>query len=244
VPAVVVDSAHHRAAGALSGALLVGRPSPTPGAAGRAAALPPMARDLGDGRSAWRPAATSPIAFVLDHASGRIVARCGDANDAATCTPLDALLLGGWIRVSLATPPDADSPDDPPLAAGVALALTRGTLVEPGCLTDVQAGALAYHCAIAPDGGAWSGRSDVVPSGWRLGVEPGRYRVCRYVSTAADATRPDAGGRNTAHPARYELVDQPLMQQNFLVIRGEQPCPVAPPSTQRRDGLVTAQHQP
>jgi len=234
-PGAVLHSAQVRDAAALSAALLLVRGDARAGITGRTATLPLAAREIGPGRSAWRPSPTAPHVFVFDHASGRIVARCTDEADARTCTPVDALSLGGWIRVSLAAPPDPAGAGDAPLPAGVALALTRGTLLEPGCHVEQSSGALAYHCAIAPDDGAWSGRSEITPAGWTVGDAPDQYRVCRYVA--------DTGG-NAAHPARYEHVDQPLIEQNFLIVRGGQPCPAAPPAADRPHAIVTAAHQP
>jgi hypothetical protein len=123
--------------------------------------------------------------------------------------------------------------DDVPLPLTVGVQPTTGTLLAAGCITDTHGRALAYHCAIAPSGGAWSGLSAVVPQGWTIGHAAGQYRVCRYTSASGDA-----------HPATYEHVDRNLMQQNFLVIRGDQSCPVAPASPLVPDGVITAAHQP
>jgi hypothetical protein len=240
-PPVLLHSALSRADPALSGALLL---SPEPGLRvhGRAPSVPVDAVDRGDGQSIWRPAAGLPLAFVIDNVTGRIVARCDlDPAAPAGCTPLDALLLTGWVRVSLAAPPDAAAPDDAPLALDVALRLTRGRLAAPGCSTERVGAALAYHCIIEPAGGAWSGRSDIAPHGWSIGTAAGQNRVCRYVAATGAGTPHE---RNAAHPARYENVDRPLMQQNFLVIPGDAPCPAVPASPAHPDGIVTMPHQP
>jgi hypothetical protein len=200
------------------------------------------AGDRGDGQSVWWPTAGLPLAFVIDNATGRIVARCDlDPAAPAGCTPLDALLLSGWVRVSLAASPDAAAPDDAPLALVVELRLTRGRLAAPGCATGRAGAALAYHCVIEPADGAWSGRSDIALHGGSIGTASGQYRVCRYVAAPGAGTPHE---RNAAHPARYENVDRPLMQQNFLVIPGDAPCPVVPASPAHPDGIVTVPHQP
>jgi len=240
-PPVSLHSALGRAEAALSGALLLARDA-VARVHGRAASIPPSARALGDGRSVWRPASALPLAFVFDDATGRITARCDDERALPdACVALDALLLAGWVRVSLAAPPDAANPVDAALPLAIALSLSQGRLAEPGCLTELRDGALAYHCVIEPDGGAWSGRSDLVPQGWTIGAAAGQYAVCRYVGAAGDA---GAGDRNATHPARYDHVDRPLMQQNFLVIRGDQPCPAVPASPTRPGGILTVAHQP
>jgi Tfp pilus assembly protein PilV len=220
-------SASARTPPELSGALVLSRGA-APRVHGRAPAVPMLARDLGGGRSLVQPSAATPITFVVDNTNGHVAARCLDAG-ATDCVALDGLPLAGWIRVSLAVPPDPVRADDTPLPIAVALQLTQGSLVAPGCATERRDGVLAYHCIIAPERGAWSGRSDVV-----VADANERYRVCRYVAPGGD--------RNAAHPDRYELVDRPLMQQNFLVIRRDQACPVAPASPALPDGIATAAH--
>jgi type II secretory pathway pseudopilin PulG len=217
---LAVSTATNRAPAELSAVLV----APRDAAAGtrvfgRAPAVPVAARDRGDGRSVLPPAPGTAISFVFDNGSGRIAARCTGALT-TECAALDALSVSGWIRVSLATPPDAVHPDDTPLPLSVALGLTQGRLAEPGCVIERRDGALAYHCVIETDGGTWSGRSDVLAQG---------YVVCRYAPS---------------HPERYDHIDRPLMQQNFLVIRNGQSCPVVPPSPSLPDGMLTLAHQP
>ena len=83
---------------------------------------------------------------------------------------------------------------------------------------------VAYQCVvpIAGTAGRWSGRSSLVPLGWTLGTSASDHKVCRYT---ADLDRSGAIDRNEEHPADYVAVDRSLMQQNFLVIRGDQACP-------------------
>jgi hypothetical protein len=108
---------------------------------------------------------------------------------------------------------------------------------------------LAYQCVVPITGaaGRWSGRSSLVPLGWTLGTAAQDRRVCRY---ATDLDRSGAIDRNEEHPATYTAVDRSLMQQNFLVIRGDQACPGV--TAMRIDTLdvagatqsTTVQHQP
>lgn len=95
----------------------------------------------------------------------------------------------------------------------------------------------AYTCAVAVDGGTgtWSGRTSVVPRGWSLGTTADTYRVCRVV---ADYDGSGTIDRNPEHPADYVDVEEPLLHQNFLVIRGDQPCPDG------SAGLHALAHQP
>ena len=218
----------------LSGALAASGGGPPPaGLRGRSIAIPINAVDLGNGTSALRAAA---LTLVFDNTTGHIVQRCelraeAGRADAAACTALDALLLSGWVRFSLGVPPDAQHADDPPLALDIALALADvGNADPPRCTTESRGRALAYHCAIATSGGAWSGRSTVVPRGWSLGARANEHKVCRY---AADRDGSGAVDSNAEHPNDYRQVTRSLMQQNFLVVRGDQPCPAD-----------TVQHQP
>ena len=83
---------------------------------------------------------------------------------------------------------------------------------------------MAYQCVVPITGaaGRWSGRSSLVPLGWSLGTAATDHRVCRYTT---DLDHSGAIDRNEEHPADYLAVDRSLMQQNFLVIRGDQACP-------------------
>ncbi len=83
---------------------------------------------------------------------------------------------------------------------------------------------VAYQCVVPITGaaGRWSGRSSLVPLGWSLGTAAADHKVCRY---ATDLDRSGAIDRNEEHPAAYSAVDRSLMQQNFLVIQGDQACP-------------------
>jgi hypothetical protein len=107
---------------------------------------------------------------------------------------------------------------------------------------------VAYRCVVvaAGDPPRWSGQSVLVPVGWTIGTAPTQRRVCRYVN---DLDGSGAIDRNDEHPSVYRQVDQALLQQNFLVIRGDLACPPAAatidstaPGTAA--GVATVQHQP
>jgi Tfp pilus assembly protein PilV len=108
---------------------------------------------------------------------------------------------------------------------------------------------VAYQCVVPVTGaaGRWSGRSNLVPLGWSLGTAAADHKVCRYTT---DLDRSGAIDRNEEHPAAYTAVDRSLMQQNFLVIRGDQACPSG--TAMRIDSRdvagaaqsTTVQHQP
>jgi Tfp pilus assembly protein PilV len=264
---LALDTAIARVDPALAAALAVA-PAGVPalgalGAFGRSVHVPLAAKDLGDGRSAFKPREDGGIAFVLDNISGQIVALCEQATPTrptasldlaalGACTKLSGLLLSGYVRFAAASSvvaspaaasPAATSSADPsrtdttPLPLEIALALQGGSYPrEPLCiaapLDDDADRAVRYHCLVPVRAdGRWSGRSSVVPQGWRIGTGAGEYRVCRY---SADLDGSGAVDRNVEHPARYENVDAALAQQNFLVVAGPDACP-AP---------GTVQHQP
>jgi Tfp pilus assembly protein PilV len=112
--------------------------APVHGAFGRSRWIPLFARDLGNGKSAFKPLAAGSIAFVLDNRSGLVESECAGVDPALatrdltassllTCTAGLAYLVSGTIRFSLAAPASAIAANDLPLDVGVALALTGGT---------------------------------------------------------------------------------------------------------------------
>lgn len=107
---------------------------------------------------------------------------------------------------------------------------------------------VAYRCVVvaAGDPPRWSGQSVLVPVGWTIGTAPAQRRVCRYVN---DLDGSGAIDRNDEHPLVYRHVDQPLQQQNFLVIRGDLTCPAEAaatidPKAAATAVVATAAHQP
>jgi hypothetical protein len=241
---------------ALAGALAL-PPSRTPvqRPLERSVAIPIPASDLGDGRSVFKPVARGSLALVFDNASGALIARCTTplvpgasltAADLIDCDTTRGLLLSGRVRFASG---------DPALALDVALTLGGGGVYAkaPVCATEaktMRSGEpyVGYHCVVYPlASGAWSGRLDVLPSGWQLGLTAADWRVCRY---SADLDRSGAIDRNAEHPASYTGVSGPLTQQNFLIVKGTQNCPLgsAVSITGTADDVVvdlsTAPHQP
>jgi hypothetical protein len=239
---------------ALSGSLtLVAAAASIKPVLGRSPLIPLTAKDLGNGSSAFKPSEALTLAFVFDNASGRITSRCDHiAADLRTadlgsarlidCTPMNGMLLSGVVRVSLAMPPEAAHPAEMSLPLAVGIAFTGPVKPEaPVCITDQSERAVAYHCVIAPASGHWSGRSALVPRGWTLGLTAADKKVCRY---SADNDGSGAIDSNAEHPDDYKDVDRSLMQQNFLIIRGDQPCPVAAKGEAVFADISTVQHQP
>jgi hypothetical protein len=112
------------ASGAVRGALR--------GVLGRAPAIPVSARDLGNGRSAWKPDERAVTALIFDNASGAIVGRC-DGIAATTATRdlstanLAACAVGRWLLVAGTLRFSAPAaPTESPPAAAMAIALDDG----------------------------------------------------------------------------------------------------------------------
>ena len=82
-----------------------------------------------------------------------------------------------------------------------------------------------------------------MPSGCTIGIGSGNgdNRVCRY---AADVDGSGAIDANIEHPSDYVDVTGPLLAQNFLVVRGDQSCPVAAGGDSLTAGIGTVPHQP
>jgi Tfp pilus assembly protein PilV len=122
--------------------------TPVKGAHGRSAFVPLAARDVGGGRSAFKPIGAGTIAYVFDNATGAVVARCNavagtiatrdlSSADLAGCDTAHGLLLSGTVRFSLAAPPDAAAARDPALAFDVVLATSGGTYpLAPACSSE------------------------------------------------------------------------------------------------------------
>ena len=257
----------------LVGALMLRRDDGRPGGAfGRHPRIPLSARDLGDGRIAYKPRSSGTLTWLFDARSAQVTARCRSAAGLASadlgttslfdCQALSGLLLSGVLRFATQGDTlgaaDAENPLGSALDLDLRLTLTSSGHPEPAweCEDDAPEGlppattlqtVVHYACVVQPAGSPprWSGRLDVEPIGWEL-AETGAtgYRVCRY---SADH---DGNGRIDAreHPRRYSAVNEALGDQNFLVIRAAAACPTdAPAGTGSPANWVddsTQAHQP
>ena len=107
------------------------------GAYGRSPSIPLAARNLGDGRSAFKPVADGRVALVFDNLSGELVGSCQASAALATrdldppalsgCDPARGFVLSGSVRFSSSTPPQAGAANDTPLALGIGLIATSGS---------------------------------------------------------------------------------------------------------------------
>jgi hypothetical protein len=219
--------------------IAIARPS------GRAAAIPFESLAIAPGQSLWQPGAPGTPSWVFDDADGSIVSRC--AGTSGACDAAGGSVLSGHLRFSASAPPDPSTPGDGLLPLAVVLALDGSPPRRVGCATQSIAGAGArfvrYGCVIPdPPSAGWSGRVEIEPLGWSVGTQADSHRVCRY---SADLDDSGAIDRNDEHPARYTAVQGALSQQNYLLVRGDQPCPGPSAAGTHNDPLQnTVQHQP
>ena len=212
---------------------------------GRAPDIPFESISTAPDRSLWQPGGPGAAAWVFGDADGAIVARCSAAPSG--CEPASGTVLSGHLRFSASAPPDPATPGDPLLPLGVVLALDGPPARLVRCAIQPVAIANArfvrYGCVVPdPPATGWSGRVEIEPLGWSVGTRAGSQRVCRY-STDLDGS--GAIDRNDEHPARYATVHGALRQQNYLVVRGDQPCPDGSTIATHNDALLdTVQHQP
>lgn len=147
---VVLHSFIARIAPAYAGSLALRAgavPAFARGADDRAPTLPLTARNLGDGRSAWKPDERGTVALVFDNRSGAIIGRCDSvaastatrdlsAADLAGCATGRWLLASGTIRFTDSVPPDAATAHQAPLDTALALALRDGDYpAAPTCFS-------------------------------------------------------------------------------------------------------------
>lgn len=202
--------------------------------------IPVKAKDVGSNRSIYKPPNSGGIAWVFDNLTGLIVSRCSGLSDSASNADFSAstlslycnnnvaaLPVSGFVRFSLATPPDSDYPGSDALPLDLVFSLTSTGHPDPAfeCSDDAPATAVSnrpdgvsYFCAVYPGStGSWSGQ--LLLNGLALG--DGGYRVCRY---SADY---DGNGKrdNAEHPSAYSAVTAALTAQNFLVVRAAASCP-------------------
>jgi Tfp pilus assembly protein PilV len=223
-----------------------------PAARGRHPAIPIEAVDLPDGRIAWKLSPASTTVWLFDRSSGQVTQRCASTAGLANaelsaasltgCVAVGGLPIWGAVRFALASatpgPAEAANPPSAALALDMRITLTSSGHPDPGwtCEDDADSavasgllpGAVRYFCVVQPAGTPprWSGRLDVVPTGWTIGGSAAdARRVCRYSVDRNTNGRID----NLEHPAAYVDVDGPQGQQNFLVVPLVANCPVDQP---------------
>jgi hypothetical protein len=238
----------------LVGALMLRRDDGRPaGAHGRHPRIPLSAKDLGDGRIAFKPRAAGTLTWLLDAHTAQATARCRSAAGLASadltaaslgdCQSLSGLLLSGAVRFATqgetAGVAEAENPTGSALDLDLQLSLTSSGHPDPAweCDDDAPDGVppaatlqtvVHYACVVQPAGSPprWSGRLDILPRGWELGDAGAGGATGGYRICRYSADH-DGNGRIDAreHPLRYSAVSEPLADQNFLVVRATAACP-------------------
>lgn len=241
------------------------RAHPVWGVGGRSPFIPPAGHDLGDGRSSFKPSSTSTLVWLFDNRSGRVTATCtglpaglqqAQVNNShlTECSTVNALLLSGLVRFSLAQPPTAQAANDAPLPLSVGLSLsTAPTATPPLCVSEavkvVQLNGSSAWVALNANSGVKTGERFVsyyclvdlptnngntpVSAAWsgHSHINPQGWTVgvnagqYRICRYSSDTNGSGSVERNEEHPATYTSVSTPLNHQHFLVVRGEQSCP-------------------
>lgn len=225
------------------------------GALGRHPLIPLTARELADGRIAYKPRASGTLTWVFDAATAQVTARCqspaglasGDLTAAqlSGCRAISGLLLAGVLRFATdrdgLTAADAENPLGRAMDLDLRLSLSSTGHPDPAweCEDDAPDGAppatttqtvVHYACVVQPAGNPpqWSGRLDVVPHGWAItdGSDGSDGGDGTFRICRYSADH-DGNGRidNREHPLRYAGVGEPLGDQNFLVVRAAAGCP-------------------
>ncbi len=120
------------------------------GASDRAPFVPLGARNLGEGRSAWKPSERGTTLLLFDNRTGAVVGRCDGVAVATATRDLSAealagcaigrwLLIAGTIRFTSATPPDPAAANEVPLSTAVTIALRDGVYPAPAaCFSEAR----------------------------------------------------------------------------------------------------------
>jgi Tfp pilus assembly protein PilV len=192
---------------------------------GRHPGIPPLAIEIGGGKSAFKPpgASDSTIVWVFDNLSGVITSVCtfpGDdlqllAVDTA-CILMPSYLLSGFVRFSPGTSPVAANPTGEQIDLGMLADAVGDAFADGECfVTPVQEPKLThttYVCRVPQSADStWTGITLLSPP-----LNLTEYDVCRYTN--------DAEG-NAGHPQVYVHLNRSLGNQNFLVVSQGVACP-------------------
>jgi Tfp pilus assembly protein PilV len=178
---------------------------------GRMRAIPPTAKDLGNGTSGFKPPSVvaSTVAWVFNNATGVITLCSTSAANTSlittgnlSCTADNALLLSGFVRYSLnpAVIPSLSDLNWGPLGASslqIQVAQVTPVVQSISCFTEAVSSPsryTAYYCAVpvltaTPE---WTGTLSFGPTGLMAAtladVSTSTYKSCRYAATGTYAT--------------------------------------------------------
>ena len=210
--------------------------------ASRNPGMPPSAKDLGGGKSVYKPAGPSTVALVFNNVTGVITSKCTvplssstnslQETDLTVCTMgLNGYLLSGTVGFNMNSPLTSDaavSPAQPSLTLQLWLTSTHHALTTSyECYSDAPATPdpfqtrVRYDCVVYPNSDTpsiWSGYLDIAGLSF---TGTNATRVCRY---SADYDGDLIIG-NAEHPLQYQKVAGNLLNQNFLVVSANVSCP-------------------
>ncbi len=219
-PSITLDGVIAGVSPALTGMLSVpARASATNQLNGRNATIPREAKDLGNGKSAFKPFDIGTVVWVFNNLTGMITSRCTGVTvaqaailvtDLVTCETVDGRRLAGVVQFDLTSSPSALSP------AGPALQLSSSTPVvfnvvsglspvnqnrDAECFSAALPTGFAkrYECLVFPaDAKGWGGQLNVLLGSPLLNGTTGNdYQSCRYTKATIDFTL------NDDHPKSY-----------------------------------------
>ncbi len=231
--------------------------------ASRNTGVPPNAKDLGDGKSVYKPAGPSTVALVFNNVTGQVTRKCivplgsstsslGEADLTVCTTGLNGYLLSGTIGFNMSSPLTSDaaiSPAQPSLALQLWLTSPRHSLTPSyECYSDAPVTLdpyqtrVRYDCVVYPNSdnpSIWSGFLDLAGLPF---TGTNATRVCRYSADYDD----DQVISNAEHPLQYQKVVGSLLHQNFLVVNAAEACPaghVADITRKQFTNTATVNHQ-
>lgn len=195
---------------------------------GRYSAIPRSAVDQGDGTSKFTPPGAGTAFWVFDNTTGTILQVCPPAP--AACGSSKAVLLSGFIRFStgVAQPTAADAANPASTAIAAAQVMVDENVPidqDVACYHDVAALHTEYFCAVPINviDSRWSGQSRITGLTLSSSVADSTdsaYRGCRYTPVPDNTKVVPTDMTNEQHPLNYVSAGAPLVNQNFLIIKG------------------------
>ncbi|WP_284615252.1 prepilin-type N-terminal cleavage/methylation domain-containing protein [Aquabacterium humicola] len=214
-----------------------------------------IAQDLGNGTSAMKPVPTDTVAWVIDHATSKIVKNCTSIGTGTPTSSLTDTLVAGCPLANAAIAPfavtdaayvltaaDSENPRWPVLPVEVRMGaggvLSTGqpwtcfssaaSLLKTAVATAPVQMSAEYFCVISGTGvTSWSGRSELRPVGYG-GLSSPKWAIgnAAYEYKVCRYTQSTLPvTTNADHPLDYTSVVGNLINQNFLVISALKACP-------------------
>jgi type II secretory pathway pseudopilin PulG len=221
--------------------------------------VPPGAKDLGNGSSAFRPSSSGATVWVLNNVTGVVTGKCDvdaetllDASSVESCkNNTTGYLVSGVIRFSKLSRPDPSAPEANALPYPLSVYLdlkpsqlknSAGTALLPGgddyptpnhhCFSDAPQ-------AMTADQKLVNYYCIVFPNSQRnwwgqvllTGLDIGTGASQYKVCRYSADSNGNSKIDNEEHPESYSTVSYSLTRQNFLVIPGKaaDSCPKLPP---------------